>query len=185
MFRNTDGCLPVFLGLSRLSKTMFILCKMLKGLRVSYGDIDGWCFHEIGDILQLWWMWHLYIYVSQLWWMFARNMFRPGDLPREHPHPSHKPPLQMGPGKTGSQSPFKPFAIKSFPRHFWRKPGAVHLTHFQLNHFEDKLTMHQGLRLDLKIILPVLLTSTFVIVSVAVVRNTYYEQKWEKNGTST
>ena len=65
--------------------------------------------------------------------------------------------------------------LNHFQDNFWQKPGAVHLTHFQLNHFEDKLTMHQVLRLDLKIILPVLLTSTFVIVSVAVVRNTYYE----------
>ena len=46
--------------------------------------------------------------------------------------------------------------------------------------------MHQVLRLDLKIILPVLLTSTFVIVSVAVVRNTYYETLPEAlhNGTT-
>ena len=56
--------------------------------------------------------------------MFARNMFRPGDLPREHPHPSHKPPLQMGPSKTGSQFSIKPFAIKSFPRQVDNAPGA-------------------------------------------------------------
>ena len=95
---------------------------------------DRWHFATLMDVT------FIYIYVSQLWWMFARNMFRPGDLPREHPHPSHKPPLQMGPSKTGSQFWFKPFPrqfltktrccsfnpfpIKSFPRQVDNAPGA-------------------------------------------------------------
>ena len=76
--------------------------------------------------------------------MFARNMFRPGDLPREHPHPSHKPPLQMGPSKTGSQFSIKPFAIKSFPRQFLTKTRCCSFNPFPIKSFPRQVDNAPG-----------------------------------------
>ena len=97
----------------------------------------------------------------------TRNMLWPSDLPSEHPHPSCNFPRQVGPGKAGAEpSIFLPKAFVATA--IWLSSSLFpNLPNLSPRH--QPCDHNQVLRLDLKIILPLLATSTFVFITVAAV----------------